>query len=102
MYTTTKTKKHNIHKFFKLIGSVLSYWSKRFQYWVCLFGGGGPQMGDVTWGGSPTFHANLIKLKWEIIPNGARFIISSPAKRVHRSWLPRGSQGLASVIVSLL
>ena len=32
MYTLTKTKKHNIHKFVQLTGFLLSYWSRRFQY----------------------------------------------------------------------
>ena len=67
--------------------------SNTVTFRTCLFGVGGPQIGDVTCGGSPTYHANLIKLKREIIPHGARCIISSPAKRVYRSWLPRGSQG---------
>ena len=32
---------------------------------ACLHGGGGPQIGEVTWGwpGHPTYHVNMIKLK---------------------------------------
>ena len=30
---------------------------------ACLHGGGGPQIGAVTCGGSPTYHVNVIKLK---------------------------------------
>ena len=30
---------------------------------ACLHGGGGPQIGEVTCGGSPTYHVNVIKLK---------------------------------------
>ena len=33
-------------------------------------GGGGPQVGEVTNGGSPTYHVNVIKLKWGIIWTG--------------------------------
>ena len=35
-----------------------------------LHGGGGPQIGEVTCGGSPTYHVNVVKLKWEIIWTG--------------------------------
>ena len=34
---------------------------------ACLKGGRGPQVGQATCGGSPTYHVNVIKLKWEII-----------------------------------
>ena len=37
------------------------------QLSACLHGGGGPQVGKVTSGGSPTYHVNVIKLKEEII-----------------------------------
>ena len=39
---------------------------------TCLHGGGGPQTGRVTCGGMghPTYHVNVIKLKWEIIWTG--------------------------------
>ena len=30
---------------------------------ACLHGGGGPQIGEVTCGVSPTYHVNVIKLK---------------------------------------
>ena len=36
---------------------------------ACLHGGGGPQIGEVTCGGSPV-HVNVIKLKCEIIWTG--------------------------------
>ena len=29
---------------------------------ACLHGGGGPQIGEVTSGGHPTYHVNVIKL----------------------------------------
>ena len=49
---------------------------------ACLHGSGGPQVGEVTLSGGvnpclynltyghPTYHANMIKLKWEIIWTG--------------------------------
>ena len=37
---------------------------------ACLHGGEEPQVGEVTCGDHPTYHVNVIKLKWEIIWTG--------------------------------
>ena len=37
---------------------------------ACLHEGRRPQIGEGTCGGSPTYHVNVIKLKWEIIWTG--------------------------------
>ena len=37
------------------------------RFRACLDEGGGPRIGEVTYGGSPTYHVKVIKLKLEII-----------------------------------
>ena len=53
---------------------------------ACLHGGGGPQIVEIGAASHPTYHVNVIKLKWEIIWTGGA---GYPPKRVTSpTWDP--------------